>query len=535
MDWSYERWGRVVSTKDSGLDANDFPKKWAAMCAYASGQAKELVLKAFWPEITEGAAGALRGSLTKRWLKPSNTSIGGAHLKKWFDAGFKPTIDFQGDYKEFLSLLYEDWIVRCSEDFQRKAKSASPIKGGSTSGAVFEHEDCIRFDLGSVVASNDVWDNEGVIDQRFMYADQRAVSQWENVRKYGDYELYELCLSISEKITPKKIREVERVSNNSFSRIVLFGAGSPDKDWAIIRGLLLGNKRSLRVDICDASFYMLAQTKSEIIKFTDQPAAGDIGGRIDIVLHCIDFTEWSSVQRFIFNDNGPTIFAILGGTIGNIDEEHFFDILSRIIHKDDLLVIAGSFYKDSLDITNNGQRDSESQYALDAKRITINTVSNLLEKVCEKKEQDLSRIGMAKLVSVPFVDATKLPRKMRSSIPGTMASVFELPSEWVQVGKSKLPFETVRLFTSRRYIASELKKYLEQNYHFSCVDEAISVGGAYPFAHLFFRKSLDVSPPRKVIEQESSADSDGGFVEPSRETSPVPNQRGAKSADNREE
>jgi len=120
---------------------------------------------------------------------------------------------------------------------------------------------------------------------------------------------------------------------------MLCGGGSPSKDLVIINGLL--DQPDLpdgQVDyvILDVSPWMLFSSSW----YLEETLPGVRGGeRVRIIPVCGDVQGMEQLDVFS-RGAGRTLFAITGGTIGNLSETRFFERLGRVARDDDLLIIS---------------------------------------------------------------------------------------------------------------------------------------------------------------------------------------------------
>jgi hypothetical protein len=446
------------------IASHDFGLKWDALKAVANKPAIAGVLRHFWKDVPDEAIGSIRTSL-KDWR--TSPAIGSTWFELWFN-GAKEKIAFSGSLEQFVGLQYVDWLRLCSEDFRSTLAMPLPNKG-------LDNE--IIFDPHCHVGGHELWDYEGVIDQRFMYADRRAAAQWAEVRKHSTYELYQSCKKlIKESAAALPLADIEQ--------IVFMGAGSPDKDWEMIEATLCTGERDIDVYICDASFYMLLETKTELQKYIKNASRCNAKDRVSLYLRCFDFTNARGWKICGPSPERRSLYVIFGGTVGNIDESGFFSRLRENTRPGDAVLIAGSFYESLEDLLENAETDTNEQYGEAAKEITLNPVSHLLDL----NDDDISFRAKKGLVDIEFMVADDLPRKMASKVAGTHASVFHIGGDRVSTDEYPVAHERVYLVVSRRYVRDSLARLLTDKYHFRRIDTTPNTRIKYPYAHLLFER-----------------------------------------------
>jgi hypothetical protein len=341
----------------------------------------------------------------------------------------------------------------------------------------------IFFDPQSHVGMPQVpWDAHGVVDQRYMYTDRQAAAQWAGIRGRETYGLYEVCKSLV-KQSAKKIQE----HSSNIEQLILLGAGSPDKDWEIIFQIASSNSNDrLEVYICDASFYMLMETKQELEKSIIANKKFIDKEKIKIILSCFDFTKPSSWKACSFDRKKTTVFAVLGGTVGNVIESGFLDCLRLKSKPNDFLIIAGNFYESSEDVRERGRKHVDEQYGDDAKALALNSVSSILDS--SNRTRSFSQ--KLELVKIGYEDATELPSQISSRIPSTMSAVFYIPTTKISSEIEHLDsIDRVYLLTSKRYVRPHFIDYVtsRKQMPLELLGEIESELSKFPYFHFVFR------------------------------------------------
>jgi Histidine-specific methyltransferase, SAM-dependent len=418
--------------------------------------------------------------LTKKNDTPSS-------LSDWTNLVIK-TINFRGDATAFYEGKFAEtpWSA-LSQNAEHEARViGQPAHQNSDLAPI------IYFDPKSHIGLPPVaWDDHGVVDQRYMYTDRQAAAQWANIRGLDNYSLYNSCMSLAEKSTALIQNETPNIE-----QLILLGAGSPEKDWKIIFQIAETNLNNhLDVYICDASFYMLMETKYVLERYIKNNNTFVQKENIRIILSCFDFTRPQAWNSCSFDRSKVTVFAILGGTIGNVSETGFFDCLKTNAKASDYLIVAGSFYECSEELSKNGKAHIVEQYGDDAKALSLNSISNILDSV----DHTLSFDDKVKLVDVDLEDARDLPDKISSRIPSTQSAVFSIRTSSIKKKPEHLDgIERIFLLTSKRYVREEFCKYVTSRkaMPLTFMGKFNADSSKFPFCHLVFRFSEE---PRKAV------------------------------------
>jgi Histidine-specific methyltransferase, SAM-dependent len=465
-------WPRGGFFVDS-VNVTEWSEKWTDLSSFArqkaAASAKASVIKFYDKGITENSLNSIREGV-ETWKSASSTRS--EALNAWLP-NVARAIGYGSNVADFMSSEHAAWLAACSSDFRTTISSLT-----------VSHHDAphIFFHPKSHLDAPDIaWNESGVIDQRYMYADRHAAAQWAEIRARETYGLYNICKTLARE-SGKFIHAVEP----NIDQIIFLGAGSPDKDWSLIIEVMKDRESPLDVFVCDASFYMLIETKDELEKLMLSNRKHINTSLITIHLSCFDFTKPNGWKSCKLDKNRKTLIVIFGGTVGNVSEKDLFDCIRSNSKADDLIIIAGSFYESQEDIESRGSQDIAQQYGDDAKGLAINTISALLDKVhglhTFKEKVDF--------VSVEFEDASDLPDRISSRIPDTKSAVFFIST--AKLSKIYPNFDGIeRLFllTSRRYVKGNLKAHLEQKYSLAHLKDFDDRKGKFPFSHLIFQRT----------------------------------------------
>lgn len=442
-----------MAERSGGTSANDWQFKFAALQRIAaangapSGRTPSIAY--YLEENHKANAKAIHETLQ------ANLDIGkpfhGNTITIFIDDAIK-RLPFSGTSTEFLDLAFDKWLLRLTDE---------NVRAIASQGMTYHQFPQVRFYPSDVVGSPvENWEQQGAVDQRFMYDTRHAAAAWEKSRnhrvaRHGRHP-YTLCretLPSVLKAVHDDCAEVEEV--------ILLGAGSPDKDWLILDYLLTKTDRNVRLLICDGSFYMLAETFAALSDLLDDAGAAS---RVQIELFCFDFCNAAAWQVCNLRKSAKRLIFCMGGTIGNIREDQFMTSMEGLLDERTTLMIGSSFYESLDELQNNGEKDTASQYGSAAKELVISSVSDLIHD----NYRNLTREDLVKnCVTQEFQPAEfgkNIPSIMASRVPGTYGAVFSLSfadSSRIRLSK-KATVRTLYLAISRRYVKSEFKAFIER-------------------------------------------------------------------------
>jgi uncharacterized SAM-dependent methyltransferase len=118
---------------------------------------------------------------------------------------------------------------------------------------------------------------------------------------------------------------------------VLLGAGAPHKDFIILKSWMEHSPAatSIHYALVDYSFYMLESSWRAVDRMLIR--AG-LSGRVQLTPIKHDFLDLRSAEKLRFGDQ-PVGWFILGGTIGNVNERHFFRSVASVASDGDFLIV----------------------------------------------------------------------------------------------------------------------------------------------------------------------------------------------------
>lgn len=239
----------------------------------------------------------------------------------------------------------------------------------------------------------------GRVEQSICYLTPDSAHVWQALVDAQEYPTYDHCkgslVSLLESDCWNSL-----VGAGAYLRIVVLGGGgSPSKDMVFINNLVkhtAATGAKLTYTITDISPFMIAQSRVMLDGLLAR-IKRDANVRIETI--CDNFLTWPGPGPH----EGNTIWAITGGTIGNVSERRFFRSINRIAKSGDLLVVSAATTDGISD--QDLTRDLQKTYSHDAMR---RFVEPPLKVVLNTRSIDESVNSALKRVKAEIVDAHAL-------------------------------------------------------------------------------------------------------------------------------
>jgi hypothetical protein len=179
----------------------------------------------------------------------------------------------------------------------------------------------------------------GRVNEKHYYLTPEAALTWNALVRAESYPTYDQCKSGLRALVESSAWAQLIKERPVTSVVMLCGGGSPSKDMVIVNALLGQTGLTdeiLDYVILDVSPWMLFSSSW----YLEETLPGIPGGdRIRIIPVCGDVQGMAELDVFS-RGTGRTLFAITGGTIGNLSETRFFERLERVARPDDLLIVS---------------------------------------------------------------------------------------------------------------------------------------------------------------------------------------------------
>jgi hypothetical protein len=190
----------------------------------------------------------------------------------------------------------------------------------------------------------------GRIDQRHYYLTPDAADGWNTLVRAEAYPTYDQCKAGLVALVGSGAWKEALEELNPTTVVMLAGGGAPTKDMVFLRSLLEHSRSTeerISYFLVDVSCYMLMGS----LRWLDEHLVTIPGSeRVKLQLLYGDALNLQGCHS-LFHPNGASIFAITGGTIGNLSEEAFFRALDGVSNEGDLLVVSA----DTLDGLDHGE------------------------------------------------------------------------------------------------------------------------------------------------------------------------------------
>ncbi len=275
----------------------------------------------------------------------------------------------------------------------------------------------------------------GRIQHAQFYTVPEAAVAWAELVDSENYRMYLDCLlSLEELVLSQFWLDAIEDGRHSVA-VILGGGGSPEKDWILAQSLLRAVNR-LELILTDISIYMIGESAKVLQR---RIARKKLASRIEPAYRVCDFLKLD--EQFFRQENwGSVVWALLGGTIGNVPAEiDFFRSIKGPSKVGDLLVVG-------VDTIDDGE--SEDQMA------------NRMSTQYRSKELDallltplMGKTGWDPHSPEPLVNVTVSgSRNPHSDVPSSRTAVFSTPFG----GPND---KDITLATSTRYVAGEFIAY----------------------------------------------------------------------------
>jgi uncharacterized SAM-dependent methyltransferase len=186
----------------------------------------------------------------------------------------------------------------------------------------------------------------GTIEQKFCYTSPESALRWYKFISDPAYRQTRECTRALEEFINERGSNDKPAAWQAYLRterlkgVVVLGGGSPSKDQMIFRSMLAtkGNQPGthLHFSIVDFSHFMALETLLALEETVEYDKR-----RIEIRAVCADFENLDDrAQRDIRpNNNDGLAWFMLGGTLGNLNEEKFFRSIRDASLRGDWLII----------------------------------------------------------------------------------------------------------------------------------------------------------------------------------------------------
>jgi hypothetical protein len=281
----------------------------------------------------------------------------------------------------------------------------------------------------------------GLLDTRNYYSTADAADVWQNLVSAESYRMYDQCKAgLRALVSDTRWRDALRETPIT-TAVMLAGGGAPTKDLVILRSLLdqpavVG--RTVNLVLVDINFYMLYQSRRLLDR---AKAESPWGGQVHFE-YVIDDVLALGESGEVFRRDGATLFAITGGTIGNLSELKFFRSLNRIAEPHDLLIVSA----DTVDGLPPAEVRAELERKYDHEEMR-RFIAPGVRAVIDELGLQVSVQEALKTVDV----------RVR---PDSESGLSDVPGSWSVALVQRAAQREITLLSSTRYVSDELVAFI---------------------------------------------------------------------------
>ena len=281
----------------------------------------------------------------------------------------------------------------------------------------------------------------GLLDTRNYYSTADAADVWQNLVSAESYRMYDQCKAGLRALVsdPRWISALQETPIST--AVMLAGGGAPTKDLLVVRTLLdqpANAGKTVNLVLVDINFYMLYQSRRLLDRAKAESPWGD---RVNFE-YVIDDVLALGESGEVFRRDGATLFAITGGTIGNLREMKFFRSLDRIAEPGDLLIVSA----DTVDGLPPDEVREELQHKYNHEEMR-RFIAPGVRAVIDELGLQLSVSEALKTVEV----------RVR---PDSESGLSDVPGSWSVTLVQRTAHREVTLLSSTRYVSDELVAFI---------------------------------------------------------------------------
>jgi hypothetical protein len=289
---------------------------------------------------------------------------------------------------------------------------------------------------------------QGRVDQKHYYLDPHSSEEWTKIIDAQSYPTYDHCLlSFRNLLESSAWNECVRQRSISTS-VMLAGGGAPAKDLLMLRSLLSQEyaRDPIHHYLIDISLYMLRYSAMWLCG--NDAVLRKFNKRVVLKPTHRDVLSLTQRDGDRFHRSGAVVFAITGGTLGNISETALFGSLDQMVRDSDLLIVSADTIDD---LTREEQEKLVQKYDSPDLRAWLKPVVKNLLSECEEHESVDHALGKIK-VKLRFNDEKHISstsEKRISDVEDSCAVVVTLT-----IGGKE-----IILLSSARYQTPQLVKF----------------------------------------------------------------------------
>ena len=262
----------------------------------------------------------------------------------------------------------------------------------------------------------------GHIDQSLYYQNTDAVNRWYSITNDDFYTGFDQCKTGLLKLIRLKAWSDFVNHENCDGIVMLCGGGAHSKDAVLIKSLLdatkgTSNNNKKKYSLVDRSSAMLELSRTKIEELLDKK-----NGHNSIEVKALRRDVMAMNGSEPIRSQGNIAWFNTGGTLGNLDENQFFESLSKVSKQGDLLIVGVNCLDESGEVDLEAlAREYESDVVKDLVAVPLSAVWSSLS-VDESPEEALTSINVEAVantysaVSNAITVVAKLPSKTMGDI-----------------------------------------------------------------------------------------------------------------------
>jgi hypothetical protein len=276
----------------------------------------------------------------------------------------------------------------------------------------------------------------GRIQPTQFYAVPESAAAWTALIDSENYRMYLDCLLSLKQLFDSKPWLHAVQDGRHRAAVMLGGGGSPEKDWAVVTSLLRAAK-NLDFVLTDISFYMINASARVLLR---RLAKSNFQQRVCAEYKLCDFLKLD--EQFARRESWDSVvWALLGGTIGNVSEREFFRSIRGPSRIGDLLLIGIDTIDEKSEATLSHRLTAQYRSKELDDLLLAPVPGWAVEEVADEAE--------------PVVNVTVSGDRhgnVHSDVPNTRTAVFSIPN-WRGRGNEPI------LATSTRYAIGDFLEY----------------------------------------------------------------------------
>lgn len=314
---------------------------------------------------------------------------------------------------------------------------------------------------------------DGSLDQRLFYQHPDCAEHWESIITAQQYPTFNKCKFSLDKLWANEISREEIVSITPSRVVMLGGGGAFSKDVALISAMIeLGTycpDSPLNYTLLDVSTPMLRRSRLRLgLNWRNT----DWGCRVGIELIAGDFMYLHRKQRRerLRRGGGRLLWALTGGTIGNVSEGRFFSSLNRVAVSGDILVLSASVLCNGKAVLESDHDDTDRYLSPAVKALLRSPVQDLMSHLKSKSSVDRILSGLK-------------PKFQEGHIMG----ITDVPKGHTLVMTAKVGDDSYDVFNHTHYDPESLKSFAKFN-GWAFLDQVSPGYGEPDFAQFLFKR-----------------------------------------------